>query len=72
MAQAGEFEVIFCRNVLIYFDDAARRTAAEYLYAALRPGGFLCLGHTESMGRIDDRYEVRRFADAVVYRRPLS
>ena len=72
MALAGTFEVIFCRNVLIYFDDAARRTAAEHLYSALRPGGFLCLGHTESMGRIDDRYEVRRFADAVVYQRPAS
>jgi chemotaxis protein methyltransferase CheR len=70
MAAAGAFEVIFCRNVLIYFDDAARRTAAEYLYSALRPGGFLCLGHTESMARIDDRFETRRFADAVVYQRP--
>lgn len=72
MAAAGQFEIIFCRNVLIYFDDAARRTAAENLYSALRPGGFLCLGHTESMARIDDRFAVRRFADAVVYQRPAS
>jgi chemotaxis protein methyltransferase CheR len=72
MAAAGQFEIIFCRNVLIYFDDAARRTAAEHLFAALRPGGFLCLGHTESMARIDDRFEVRRFADAVVYQRPAA
>lgn len=70
MSDAGVFEVIFCRNVLIYFDEAARRTAAEYLYDALTPGGFLCLGHTESMARIDDRFTVRRFADAVVYQRP--
>jgi len=67
----GQFEVIFCRNVLIYFDEASRRTAAEHLFASLRPGGFLCLGHTESMGRIDDRFVVRRFDDAVVYQRPL-
>ena len=70
VATAGEFEVIFCRNVLIYFDDAARRTAAEHLFSALRPGGFLCLGHTESMSRIDDRFEARRLPDAVVYQRP--
>lgn len=70
MEAQGEFEVIFCRNVLIYFDDAARRTAAENLFARLRPGGFLCLGHTESMARIDDRFEVRRLSDAVVYQRP--
>jgi chemotaxis protein methyltransferase CheR len=70
MATQGAYEVIFCRNVLIYFDEAARRTAVENLYAALRPGGFLCLGHTESVARIDDRFDARRFEDAVVYQRP--
>jgi chemotaxis protein methyltransferase CheR len=72
MTAQGQFEVIFCRNVLIYFDEAARRTAAENLFAALKPGGFLLLGHTESMARIDDRFEVRRLPDAVVYQRPVD
>ena len=44
MKQHGEHDVVFCRNVLIYFDDESRRIAAERLYEALRPGGFLCLG----------------------------
>jgi chemotaxis protein methyltransferase CheR len=66
----GRFEIIFCRNMLIYFDDAARRTTAESLFDALAPGGFLCLGHSESMARIDDRFAARRFPDAVVYQRP--
>lgn len=70
LQRQGLFEVVFCRNVLIYFDDAARRTVAENLYASLAPGGFLCLGHTESMARIDDRFLVRRFGDTVVYQRP--
>lgn len=70
MRDLGRFDLVFCRNVLIYFDDAARRTAAEHLYDTLAPGGYLLLGHTESMGRIDDRFEVRRFEDAVVYQRP--
>jgi len=70
MASHGLFEIIFCRNVLIYFDEASRRTAAEALFDSLRPGGFLLLGHTESMARIDDRFEVVRLADAVVYQRP--
>jgi chemotaxis protein methyltransferase CheR len=65
----GRFDVIFCRNVLIYFDDAARRVAAENLYESLLPGGFLCLGHTESMSRISPLFEVRRFADSIVYQR---
>lgn len=68
----GLFDVIFCRNVLIYFDDAARRTVAENLYASLAPGGFLLLGHTESMTRLDDRFLTRRLNDGVVYQRPPS
>jgi chemotaxis protein methyltransferase CheR len=66
----GQFDVIFCRNVLIYFDDSSRRIAAENLYEDLLPGGFICLGHTESMSRISPLFEVRRFADAIVYQRP--
>jgi chemotaxis protein methyltransferase CheR len=66
----GQFDVIFCRNVLIYFDDASRRLAAENLYETLSPGGFICLGHTESMSRISPLFEVRRFEDAIVYQRP--
>jgi chemotaxis protein methyltransferase CheR len=68
----GQFDVIFCRNVLIYFDDASRRIAAENLYENLAPGGFICLGHTESMSRISPLFEVRRFADAIVYQRPME
>jgi chemotaxis protein methyltransferase CheR len=66
----GHFDVIFCRNVLIYFDDTSRRVAAENLYENLLPGGFICLGHTESMSRISPLFEVRRFHDAIVYQRP--
>jgi chemotaxis protein methyltransferase CheR len=68
----GQFDVIFCRNVLIYFDDASRRIAAENLFENLLPGGFICLGHTESMSRISPLFEVRRFADAIVYQRPAT
>jgi chemotaxis protein methyltransferase CheR len=68
----GRFDVIFCRNVLIYFDDVSRRLAAENLYENLEPGGYICLGHTESMSRITPLFEVQRFPDAIVYRRPLG
>jgi len=69
MAEQRLFDVIFCRNVLIYFDDAARSRAADHLYDALLPGAFICLGHTESMNRISTRFDVARFPEAVVYRR---
>lgn len=68
----GRFDVIYCRNVLIYFDDASRRVAAENLYENLAPGGYICLGHTESMSRISPLFEVCRFADAIVYQRPVG
>jgi chemotaxis protein methyltransferase CheR len=70
MAKQGRFDIVFCRNVLIYFDDASRLTASHHLYEALRPGGFICLGHTESMTRISKRFVMRRFEDAIVHQRP--
>ena len=68
----GLFDVIFCRNVLIYFDEASRRLAADNLFENLAPGGFICLGHSESMSRISPLFEVRRFGDAIVYQKPLE
>jgi len=67
-----DFDVIFCRNLLIYFDDVSRKAAAETFYDAMRPGSFLCLGHSESMSRISSLFQVRRFADAIVYQKQLE
>jgi chemotaxis protein methyltransferase CheR len=67
-----DFDVIFCRNLLIYFDDQSRRNAGQTLYDALSPGGFVCLGHSESMSRISSLYRVRRFPDAIVYQKPTE
>jgi chemotaxis protein methyltransferase CheR len=71
MATQGQFDIVFCRNVLIYFDDASRLAGSHNLFEALAPGGFICLGHSESMARISDRFDLRRFEDAIVYQRPL-
>jgi chemotaxis protein methyltransferase CheR len=70
--QFRNFDVVFCRNLLIYFDDASRRDAAQTIYDALKPGGFVCLGHSESMSRISALFELRKFAEAIVYQKPLS
>lgn len=64
------FDVVFCRNLLIYFDDLSRKAAAETFYDALKPGGFICLGHSESMSRISSLYRVRKFPEAIVYQKP--
>lgn len=65
-----DFDVVFCRNLLIYFDDISRAKAAEVFYDALNPGGFICLGHSESMSRISSLFRVRKFPDAIVYQKP--
>lgn len=70
VAQHQGFDIVLCRNLLIYFDDASRRIAAENLYDSLRPGGFVCLGHSETMSRISSLFRVCRYPDAIVYQRP--
>lgn len=71
MRRFRNFDVIFCRNMLIYFDDYSRRLAAEAIYDALSPGGFICLGHSESMSRISELFKIRKFPDAIVYQKPF-
>lgn len=66
------FDVVFCRNLLIYFDDLSRRKAAEVFFDALNPGGYVCLGHSESMSRITSLFKVKKFPDAIVYQKPES
>ena len=63
------FHSIFCRNVLIYFDDQSRREAALGFYRALLPGGFIFLGHSESMGRISNLFKPLRFKEAIIYQK---
>jgi chemotaxis protein methyltransferase CheR len=67
-----DFDLIFCRNLLIYFDDASRRQAAGVFYDALKPGGFIFLGHSESMSRMSSLFKIRKFDDAIAYQKPLT
>ena len=41
------FDFVFCRNVLIYFDEVSRKAVVDHFYNALNPGGFVFLGHAE-------------------------
>jgi chemotaxis protein methyltransferase CheR len=65
-------DVIFCRNLLIYFDDIGRRQTVEMLFEALAPGGYICLGHSESMSRMSSVFLPRKFQDTIVYQKPRS
>ncbi len=58
-----------CRNVIIYFDDHSRRIVFENLYRALKPGGFLALGHSEVMADVGLPFEITRVGKAILYRK---
>ena len=62
--------VVFCRNVLIYFDDDAITRAAASFYDVLAPGGYLFLGHAETLSRIPNRFRTVRRPGAIFYQRP--
>jgi chemotaxis protein methyltransferase CheR len=67
----GRFDAVLCRNVMIYFDLAARQAALRGLHRALRPGGFLLLGHAESLLNASSDFELFHLREELVYRRPL-
>jgi chemotaxis protein methyltransferase CheR len=62
-------DVIFCRNVLIYFSEAMILKVVRLFHEALAPGGYVFLGHAESLSRITDIFTPIRFQGAMVYRK---
>lgn len=67
MRAMRDFDFIFCRNVLIYFDDLSRKSVIESFYSALKPGGYIFLGHAESVGRMSTAFRLKRFDHHLVY-----
>ena len=64
----GRFDVVFCRNVLIYFSQARKRDIVSRIARTLNPGGYLFLGSTESMSGNEDLFEMHNIAGSLVYR----
>ena len=64
--------LVLCRNVMIYFDEGAVLRAARGLWEALAPGGYLFLGHAESLRHVPIPFELHRRPGALFYRRPLE
>jgi chemotaxis protein methyltransferase CheR len=66
----GEMDVVFCRNVLIYFDQLSRRKVIDVLHEKLRTGGYLLLGHSESLISLSTAFELVHLKNDMVYRKP--
>jgi chemotaxis protein methyltransferase CheR len=71
-AQAGELDLLLCRNVTIYFDRDTTRSLMQRFHMSLRDGGYLFLGHAETLWQISDAFALVPLGDAFVYRRPGS
>jgi chemotaxis protein methyltransferase CheR len=63
-------DVIFCCNVLIYFDVASKRRVVEHFYSDLMPGGYLFLGHAESLFQVNDTFRLVHFPGTTAYLKP--
>ena len=70
-SMVGRVDVVFCRNVLIYFDLRSRRRVIDTLLDRLLPGGYLLLGHSESLLNLSTAFELVHLREDLVYRKPL-
>ena len=68
----GEVDVLFCRNVLIYFDTVVRERVLRSFYDHLAPGGYLLLGHSETLLSMSTQFELVQLQNDTVYRKPKS
>jgi len=64
-----DYDFVFCRNVLIYFDDVSRKQVVDKFYSMLRTGGYIFLGHAESLSRISSAFKIRKLHNYIVYQR---
>ena len=64
-----QLDVIFCRNVLIYFDEKGKKTVIDNLYESLKPGGFLTIGHAESLHNISRGFKPLIFPGTIAYQK---
>jgi chemotaxis protein methyltransferase CheR len=70
LAIVGEVDVIFCRNVIMYFEPEARRRVAASFHRKLVRGGYLLLGHSESLLNVSAAFELVHLENDMVYRKP--
>jgi len=68
----GRMDLIFCMNVLIYFSEEGRRILVQRFYDTLEPGGYLFLGHSESISKMPVKFQAIVLNDCILYRKPTA
>jgi len=69
VALIGYVDVIFCRNVIIYFDDGSKRAVIGSFYNRLHDGGYLLLGHSESLISLSTQFKLKHLRNDMVYQK---
>jgi chemotaxis protein methyltransferase CheR len=67
-AGLGKFDIVFCRNVLIYFNADLKRQILQKIHASLRPQGILYLGSSEGLAGAADLFEMVRCEPGILYK----
>jgi chemotaxis protein methyltransferase CheR len=65
----GYLDIVFCRNVIIYFDDASKRAVINNFYQRLLDGGYLLLGHSESLISLSTQFRLKHLKHDMVYQK---
>jgi len=65
----GNLDIVFCRNVIIYFDDQSKRVVVNNFYNRLIDGGYLLLGHSESLISLSTQFKLRHLRNDMVYQK---
>lgn len=68
----GKFDCIFCMNVLIYFSQERQAQLMQRFYEYLEPGGYLFLGHAETVSKVDVKFETHVYHDMRIYQKPAA
>ncbi len=69
LREYNDMDFVFCRNVLIYFDNKSRKQVINSMYDSLNKGGFIFLGHSESLGKISATFKLIKFNKSVSYQK---
>ncbi|MNJ58137.1 Chemotaxis protein methyltransferase Cher2 [compost metagenome] len=66
-AALGRFDIVFCRNVLIYFSAEVKRDILLRIHATLKPGGYLFLGASEALNGLSEHYQMVQCSPGIIY-----
>lgn len=67
-AVLGKFDIVFCRNVLIYFSADVKKDILKRIHATLKPGGYLFLGASEALNGLPELYQMVQCSPGIIYK----